>query len=197
MTITPEIQQTYKLVMEKLVLKHSKRIHLTTLTFLNFWELFKNSDPVVLNMLRDGVPLVDSGFFDPMQALLFQGRVRPSWESIWTYYTRGSNTLFNAQNHVMQAVIDLYWACADIAHAALMRIGELPPSPAHIADMLDEKLHKTGKLPKRYVTIMRNMQDISKHIMRREIKEITGREFDHYNREAHDFMDAMKRIIER
>lgn len=63
--------------------------------------------------------------------------------------------------------------------------------------MLDEKLHKTGKLPKRYVTIMRNMQDISKHIMRREIKEITGREFDHYNREAHDFMDAMKRIIER
>ena len=53
--------------------------------FTSFWEYIRNGDPVGINILRDGVAIIDTGFFDPLQALLKKGRIRPTSESIWTY----------------------------------------------------------------------------------------------------------------
>jgi len=80
------------------------------MTLSSFWEYVRAGDPVVINILRDGLALVDSGFFDPLQALLFRGRIRPSQEAINNYYARAPTTLNNSMWHVLQATVDLYWA---------------------------------------------------------------------------------------
>ena len=136
--ITGEMVEAYRVIMERLVNETSQRLHVTTLKLTNFWEYIRKGDPIGINLLRDGVSLVDSGFFDPLQALLYQGRIRPTWESVWTYFSRAPQTLHNSKWHILQATIDLYWAVIDAAHAALMKIGEIPPSPGHVADMLEE-----------------------------------------------------------
>ncbi len=196
MNMSPDVVEAYRLIVQRSIVKISTKLHVTTMRFTAFWEYMRNGDPVAINLLRDGVALIDSGFFDPMQALLKRGKIRPTQESIWTYYSRAPNTLHNSKWHLMQGVLDLYWAVIDAAHAALMKIGEIPPTPEHVADLMEQKLVKRKLLEQRYVTIMRNFYRLMKMVTHREIVEIKGHEFDHYYKEAEDFVNRMRKFIE-
>ncbi len=182
--MSPEATQTYRVIMQKIISNISKKIHLTTLKFTNFWDYARNGDPVAINIMRDGVALIDTGFFSPLQTLLYQGRIRPTYESIWAYHNRAGTTVMNSKWHILQATIDLYWACIDSAHAALMKIGEIPPSPEHVPEMMINTMVKKGLVTKRYPTIMKDFYELSKKITHRDIKEIKGRDYDSYLKES-------------
>jgi len=194
-TLTPELIETYRVMIEKKIADVSPKIHVTTLKFTSFWEYVRAGDPVAINILRDGVALIDTGFFDPLQVLLLRGRIRPSGEAIWSYYIRAPTTIHNSKWHLIQACIDLYWAAIDSAHAALMKNGEIPPTPAHVADLLEQKLVPKG-LAMKYVHIMRLLFDLYKKITHREIKEISGEEYSKYLKDTEDFVNVMGKFVE-
>src|SRR3989338_9167410 len=77
MSMSPEVVEAYRLIVQRAIVKVSTKLHITTMRFTSFWEYMRNGDPIAINLLRDGVALIDSGFFDPMQMLLKRGRVRP------------------------------------------------------------------------------------------------------------------------
>ncbi len=195
--ITDELVQGYRIIVENLIAKVSPKLHVTSMTFTSFWEYAKAGDPVVVNILRDGVALSDIGFFEPLQRLLKQGRIRPSEESVWRYYGRSPRTLLNARWHLLQATLDLYWAVIDAAHAALMRKNQIPPTPEHVAAMLDRIFVRQKLLEKKYVETMHKFYRLMKMITHREIREIKGAEFEKYYLEADDFVRRMKRLIEK
>ena len=194
--VTPEFLEAYRVLIQKIIARTSQKLHITTLRFTSFWDYLRNGDPIGVNIVRDGVALFDAGFFEPMQLLLRRGRVRPSTESIWTYFVRAPNTLHNSKWHILQATLDLYWAVIDSAHAALMQHGEVPPTPEHVSDMLNDKLVKNKLLEKHYVEVMRTFYKLSRMITHREIKEISGGQYDKYYHAAADFVQRMKSIIE-
>lgn len=194
--LTPEVSETYRIITEKVSSKISRRFHITTLMLSNFWDYLRVGDPIGINMLRDGVPLFDTGIFEPAQQLLFQGRIRPTKESVWVYWARAPNTVQNAQWHVLQSIVDLYWAAIDASHAALMRIGEIPPTPSHVPDMLEEKFVKSGLLNKKYSETMRNLYKVAKMIAHRDINEVKGEAYDRYLKDTKDFIEQMRKIIE-
>ncbi|PIN73710.1 hypothetical protein COV20_05815 [Candidatus Woesearchaeota archaeon CG10_big_fil_rev_8_21_14_0_10_45_16] len=187
----------YRLIIEKLMQEISPRFHITSITFTSFWEQVKAGDPIMINILRDGVPLYDLGFFDPMQRLLQSGRIRPSEESIWHYFGRSPRTLLNSRWHVLQATLDLYWAVIDAAHAALMRANQIPPTPEHVAELLDKVYVKKRLMEKKYVDTMEKFYRLSKDITHRKISEVTGKEYDALFKEADDFVKRMKRLVEK
>jgi len=195
--LSTEVVQSYRVITENCAAKISKRLHITTLKLTTFWEYVRSGDPIAINMLRDGVPLYDAGFFEPVQHLLFQGRIRPTRESVWTYFARAPATLGNADWHILQATLDLYWAVVDSAHAALMHHGDIPPTPAHLSDMINKRFCKEGKLPKRYADTMHKFFSLQKQIVHRELQRVSGREFDSYKKEAEDFVKTMQGIVER
>lgn len=187
----------YRMMVEKLISKVSTKLHITSMTFTSFWEYAKAGDPVVVNILRDGVALLDIGFFEPLQHLLKMGRIRPSEESVWRYFGRSPKTLLNARWHILQATLDLYWAVIDAAHAALMRKNEVPPTPEHVAEMLEKIYVKQKLLEPQYVETMRRFYRLSKMITHREIQEIKGEQFEKYYHEADEFVKRMKRLVEK
>lgn len=195
--LSQELITTYRIIVEKHVLETSERFHVTTLRLTSFWEYIRAGDPVGINILRDGLAIMDTGFFDPLQLLLRQGRIRPTSESVWNYYMRAPTTLHNSKWHVLQATLDLYWAAVDSAHAALMHLGEIPPSPDHVADLLEQKLVKTKHLEARYTHIFRYLYNLSKMIVHREIKEIKGDEYTKYQAMATDFVERMRKVVEK
>ena len=194
-TLNQDLIETYRVMIEKKIVDTSTRLHVTTLKFTSFWEYVRAGDPVAINILRDGVALIDTGFFDPLQVLLLRGRIRPSGEAIWSYYIRAPTTIHNSKWHIIQAAVDLYWAAIDSAHAALMKNGEIPPTPAHVSDLLEQKLVPKG-LPMKYVHIMRLLYDLYKKITHREIKEITGEEYSKYLKDTEEFVSAMGKFVE-
>src|SRR3989338_208971 len=195
-SMSPEVVDAYRVIVNKIIVRVSTRLHITTLRFTSFWDYIRNGDPIGINILRDGVAIIDSGFFEPLQALLKKGRIRPTSESIWTYYIRAPNTLHNSRWHLLQATIDLYWAVIDAAHAALMKHGEIPPTPEHVADLLEQKLVHKKLLEHKYVAIMRHFYKLMKMITHREIKEIKGEEYEKYYAAAEDFVKRMREFIE-
>jgi uncharacterized protein (UPF0332 family) len=141
------------------------------------------------------VAIIDTGFFTPLQILLYQGRIRPSAESVQNYLMLAPQTLQNSKQHILQATVDLYWAVIDSAHAALMSINEVPPSPAHVGDLMELRLVKTGLVDKRHISTMRQFYALGKSIMHGEL--LSGEQYDLYYKEAHEFVMEMKRFIEK
>ncbi len=194
--LTPDLTEAYRLVVRGHAEKISPRLHVNTLKLSNFWEYVRVGDPIVINMLRDGHALIDKGFFEPAQLLLQQGRIRPTRESIWTYYGRTTHTLQSARKHLLSACVDLYWAAMDAAHAALMSIGEMPASPEHVPDLL-EKLAKRKLIAKHHPLLMRELYHLQKSILQRELREITGEQYDGYWRETLRLVSSLRTVVER
>jgi len=194
--MSPEVVQTYRVITEKIAAGISKRFHITTLKLTTYWDYVRNGDPVVVNILRDGVPLFDVGIFEPVQSLLFQGRIRPTKESVWTYWARAPVTMNNSSWHILQATLDLYWAVIDAAHAALMQQGTVPPTPEHVADLIQQRLVKPGLCPKYCTEEMRFFYSIAKKIEHRQMQIVTGKEYDSYRKRAHEFVQEMKKVLE-
>ncbi|MBD3164090.1 hypothetical protein GF323_02745 [Candidatus Woesearchaeota archaeon] len=193
--VTKDVADAYRIVIQRIITEVSRRLHVVTLRMSAFWEYMRHGDPIGINILRDGIPLYDTGFFSPMQIILRKGRIRPTQESIWAYFKKAPATLNNARWHIMQAVIDLYWAVIDSAHAALMNNDAVPPTPEHVSDMLDEVLVSKGLLEKKYSRIMKDFYTTAKGIMHREITEIKGSDFEKYFKDASEFVERMERFI--
>ena len=157
-----ELIETYRIIVQKCVAAvDPERLHIQSMKFTQFWEYMRAGDPVAINILRSGLALVDTGFFDPLQALLDQGRIRPSEESIYTYFTMAPASLHRSNQHLLTACVDLYWAAVDAAHAALMKMGEIPPSPDHVADLLERRLVKERHINRKYADVMRKLYALS------------------------------------
>jgi predicted nucleotidyltransferase/uncharacterized protein (UPF0332 family) len=195
--MSQDLIEGYRIIVENLIGEVSTKLHVTSMTYTAFWEYAKAGDPVVVNILRDGVALIDSGFFSPLQRLLRMGKIRPSEESVWRYFGRAPMTLLNSRWHILQATLDLYWAVIDSAHAALMRKDQVPPTPEHVASTLEKVYVKHNLLEKKFVNTMDKFYKLSKDITHREIKEISGPAYDKYYHEADDFVKRMKKLVEK
>ena len=171
------------------------KLHVVSLKFTAFWDYVRNGDPIIMNILRHGAPIIDQNFFTPIQYLLQQGRIRPSMEAVYSYYERSPRTLYNSRWHVIQATLDLYWAVVDSAHAALMKMEVTPPAPAEIGDLLEKELLPRKLVSKKEVITVRKFYNLMKMITHREVRHIEGREYDNYYQEAEEFVKIMEKIV--
>ena len=115
---------------------------------------------------------------------------------MWNYFNKAPITLHNSKWHLKQAILDLYWAVIDAAHAALMKLNEVPPSPSQVSDMLEQKLVKRGLLKSKYAETMKRFYHLSRIILHGQITEISGKQFDEYFLQAKEFVDEMQKFIE-
>ncbi|MBI2565009.1 hypothetical protein HYV79_03405 [Candidatus Woesearchaeota archaeon] len=197
MMLNEEVIEAYRVIVQNTASKISKRLHITTMKLTNFWDYVKNADPLVVNMLRDGIPLYDAGIFGPAQQLLFQGRLAPTKESIWAYYARAPNTIASADWHVLQGALDLYWAVVDASHAALMMQGELSPSPQHLAESIQKKLVPKKLVSKKIPNEVDFFVKLSKKITHREIQRLTGKEYEEYRNRAVEVVKELQKAVAR
>ena len=58
-SLSPEVVEAYRVIVNKAIVKISTRLHITTLRFTSFWDYIRNGDPIGINILRDGVALID------------------------------------------------------------------------------------------------------------------------------------------
>ena len=176
--------------------KYKKELHINTVTLSAFWKELMEGDPVAINVLRAGVPLVDyGGFFTPLKILLRRGKIKPTAEAIFIAMQRAPMHLSRSRYAILGAVEGLYWAMVDGAHGALMASGHTPPSPEHVYDMLI-KVFGT-KLNKKYANHFKEMYSIAHNITHGNIKVVHGKDIDDLREKAEDFVDEMKKLVRK
>lgn len=175
--------------------KYKKDLHLNTVTLTAFWEEVREGEPLVINVLRYGETLVDlGGFFDPLKVLLAKGRIRPSAEAIFTTLQRSGQHLGRANVNILNSVEGYYWAMVDASHAALMAQGIVPPSPEHVAELLESTLVKKKILKKDYIEWFEYARKKAKLILHGEINKISGEELQEIQKNSHDFVRELHLI---
>jgi predicted nucleotidyltransferase len=194
--LSPEIVESYRILTEKIIANVSTRLHVTSLKYSTFWEYIRVGDPIGINMLREGIPLIDSAnFFNTMQILLKTGSIKPSSESIWTYFARSPSTMQNAKWHVMQGALDLYWAVIDSAHALLMDNNIMPPPPEMVCSVMKKELVSKGIIKEKFAEEVDEFYKLSKYITHRDLKEMSGKDFDSYYKRAYDFIEYVRQLL--
>jgi predicted nucleotidyltransferase/uncharacterized protein (UPF0332 family) len=175
--------------------KYKKDLHINTVTLSTFWKEVKEGDPVAINVLRYGQPLVDhGGLFSPLKVLLRRGKIRPTPEAIYISLQRAPMHLSRSKYAILGAVEGLYWAMVDAAHAALMASGHSPPSPEHIYNMLKKVL---TKLPSKYPGYFKNMYQVAHNITHGNVKSLHGKQIDDLRSKAESFVNEMKKQVKR
>ena len=193
--LSKEVVTSLRVIIENSAASISNKFHITTMHLTEFWDYTRQGDPILVNILREGVAVYDEGFFAPTQLLLEQGKIRPTKEAVWSYYLRASKTIDNAEGHLLQALVDLYWAVMDASHAVLMHIDVVPGAPHRVAELLEKHFVRKALLDKKYVKILRTFYDLAKDIGHHQLAQISGKDLDKYIIDAHDFVRRMKFLI--
>ncbi len=189
LNLNKEAVEVYRLTVNRLILDTDKRLHVTTLKLSTFWDLLKVGDPVVLNILREGVSIIDSGFFDPFKMLLEKGKIRPSPEAISNYALKSYKSLYNSKFFINRAIIDLYWAVIDASHSFLMFEGFIPNNPEEVSEQIKEVLSKKEyknklKINIRELDFIKDLFSLYKKVMRNNNFFVSGKVFDEYYKKS-------------
>jgi predicted nucleotidyltransferase len=175
---------------------YNQDLHINTTKLTVWWKDLSRGDPVILNIIRYGVPLIDfGGFFEPLKVLLEQGNIKPTPEAIYACLQRTPFHIGRSKAAELGAIEGLYWAMVDSAHAALMAAKQMPPSPEEIPDMLNDIFVGTGNLKANYIDWYRHILDIHKKITHKEIADLKGGDIDGWQERTEQFVQEMTRLV--
>ena len=195
--MTAEVVESYRIITEKIISKVSPRLHVTTLKYVTFWKYARDAHPVAVNILRDGVPIIDTGFFAPLQQLFRRGEIKPSLESIMDFFARSSDALHNVKVSLLHSTLGLYWAVVDSAQALLMMHNFVSPSPEHVSKLIESKLLPKNILERKHIEVIDEFFSLSKLITHNKINYISGKDFDEYYKKAYSFVSDVKKELEK
>lgn len=193
--VTPEVITAYRVITEKTASNISKRIHITTMPLTKFWDYSSKGDPILINMLRDGTAIYDTGCFGMAQKMLGDKAIRPRKEIVWIYLARGPMSIANSHWNMKEATLDLYWAVLDAAHAALLKFNIVPDTPEHIVRLMDHHLVQKGIMHKRNLSVVAEFMNLGKMLMSGEVQKVSGDHYDRYKSQTEQFIHIVKDII--
>jgi predicted nucleotidyltransferase/uncharacterized protein (UPF0332 family) len=177
---------------------YKKEIHINSVRLTTWWKDMIRGDPVVINVIRYGEPLIDfGGFFNPLKILLQEGKIKGTPESIYTLLQRAPQHLARSNIAELSAVEGIYWAMVDSAHALLIAAKILPPSPEHIPSLLKQYFVDRKILKMKYVVWYKDVYAWHRKIVHGEITNVKGMELDEWQEKADEFIRVMSKLIEK
>ncbi len=193
--ITSEMAGAYSLTIASILAKLNaqNKIHVTTLGLVRFWDGVRNGDPIVMSIIRNGKPIVDTGFFNPLKALLERGLIKPSREAIIANLRMAESLLRNQSNFLTRCVVDSYWAVIDAAHSLIMHAGLETTHPRDVSRVFREAAGIVGidsSLSGVIDLFIKILGDVKAG------KRFSGKRVDELRREAERFVKAVKIVVD-
>ncbi|MDO8528468.1 MAG: nucleotidyltransferase domain-containing protein [Nanoarchaeota archaeon] len=177
---------------------YKRELHINTIKLSTWWEDLVRGDPVVINIIRNGEPIIDTaGFFTPFKYLLAEGKIRATPEAVYNCIQRAPLHFARSKSAELNSIEGLYWAMVDSSHAALMMSGLTPASPEHIPGDLKETFVDKGKLNMKYVIWYRDLLMLHKQISHGETRDLKGVQIDMWQDRTEDFMKTMVELVDK
>ncbi len=195
-----ELISYYREELGKLIVAnpYKKSLHVNTVKLSTWWDDLIRGDPILINVIRYGDPLIDVGsFFAPLKVLLQEGKIRPTPEAVYSLLNRAPTHLMKAKLALFGVVESLYWCCVDSAHAALISADEEPASPENIYTLLVENFVRRSWIKQKIADYYKEIFDIYKGISHGTIKEIKAGAIDDLFYKADVFLGEMANLVEK
>ncbi len=149
-----------------------KKIHVTTLTLSKFWEMILNGDPLVLDILRKGEPIIDpAGIFGSLKKMLENGLIKTSPEYLEIMKKRAEEGINYANLMLIKVFESLYNSVVTISQYYLIKNNMNIYSPEDILHKFKE-LKKKRKISSEVYNYYKRVYEYMKKIEHREIKNV-------------------------
>jgi predicted nucleotidyltransferase len=149
-----------------------KKIHVTTLTLSKFWEMILNGDPLVLDILRKGEPIIDpAGIFGSLKKMLENGLIKTSPEYLEIMKKRAEEGINYANLMLIKAFESLYNSVVTISQYYLIKNNINIYSPEDILNKFEE-LKKKRKISSEVYDYYKRVYEYMKKIEHREIRNV-------------------------
>lgn len=168
---------------------YSKPLHINTVRLTTWWSEMMRGEPVVVNIIRWGEPLIDfGGFFAPLKALLAQGKIKSTPEMIFITLGRGPGHMGRCKASLFNAIEALYWTFVDTSHAVLIAAKHSPPSPEHISGAMQELLVNKKIFPQKYVEWYKGIYSLMHGMLHQRVVDVKGAEVDMWRARADEYL---------
>lgn len=167
-----------------------------TYTLTEFWDYARVAHPIIYNFIKEGVPVYDTGFFEPIKKLLEMGRIPSTREAIENYMEGAPKKIMRAKTvKLLMLAEDAYYAMLNTAQAVLMFMGIEPPVPNRAYEEVKRYLVEPGILEPEYADWLRDIIDIRKKIEHKELMDVSGSFVDEWLEKAEKFTDKMFSLL--
>jgi len=176
-----------------------KRITIQAFMFLTeFWENLRIAEPVLISILRDGIPVYDVGVFMPAKRMVQRGKVPTTKEAVDKKISAAPRFVEYAVSRIKSAPHYLEQAIASAGNAALMMIGRLPVSKEEVPDAIEATFVEKGIIKKEIVDKMREVIKFAKDVeyMKYEGVENIGEITDKYIKMTKEIVDTIREVID-
>lgn len=163
-----------------------------------FWDMTRRLTPLAYNLLKDGVPVYDTGFFLPTKRLLQMGRIPATKEAAESRMEVVPKRLRRAKDAKLWMVAeDVYNAMLNAFQAVIMLLGRGPPGPKQSVDVGRKFLVEPGLMEDKYMQWLDEVITFRKKVEHREISEIKGAEVDEFIKKGEDFIAEMEKLLKK
>lgn len=149
-----------------------KDLHVQTQLLTEFWNWIKNGSPELVNYLRYGYPIYDTGFIKPIQRMLKMGLIPPSEETINLKAKASLLKLKKIDIDLRNMIFDLRYTAFDMIQAVIMYYYKYQPDYKDAKKYL-EKLLEEKKITKEDIENFEKLDKLWKDIDHRVIQKVT------------------------
>lgn len=166
-----------------------KDLHIQTTNLTEFWQWIKNGTPELVNYLKYGLILYDTGFVKPIQRMLHLGLIPPSEETIKLKCKSAEIRFERIKDELRNMIFDLRYCGSDVIQAVIMYVYKQQPDPKEIGNYL-KKMIEEGRLEEEWLKKWEDLNKMWKDIDHKVVSEVDGK----YLQTA---LDLTKQIIDR
>jgi len=174
------------------------KLHVQVWVLTDMWDSIKNVNPIMFNVLRDGVPLYDRGMFMPWKLLLKKGKLTPTPEAVDSYLKTGEQAMKRVGFKLREiAELDMFYAVVTPSQGILMMIGVPPPVHVDTANALREHFVKPGLLEEEYAKTVEDVVKLHKDLEHGKLKEVSAKDVEQLSKRVEKFLKRFDKLAKQ
>lgn len=177
-----------------LIAHELKDLHIQVTPLTEFWQWVRAGSPELVNFLRYGLPIYDTGFIKPVQRMLEMGLLPPSEETIKLKAKTGEIRYKKIKADLKSMIFELRYAATDIIQAVVMHYYKAQPDQKAIPEFL-EKLVEEKKLEREYIEKFKELDKLWKDIDHKIVKEVDAAYLDRALKLTKEIIDRFKMLL--
>ena len=198
--IPPEVKERIGADLRRIAAKVDKNITIQAFMFLTeFWESVRSVEPLIMEILRFGIPIYDIGIFMPAKRMLQRGMLPTTNEAVAKRIHIAPQHLKMAEYRMKSGAHFMEQAMAAAGQAPLMLIGKIPPGKEDVPKELKFHFVEKKLLDQKYADMAQKIHDFAKEIEHAENKKIKGigKKMDEHLKITDEFIKEMQELIKR
>ncbi|QQG39306.1 MAG: nucleotidyltransferase domain-containing protein [Candidatus Aenigmatarchaeota archaeon] len=165
-------------------------------TITEFVKMVRAFTPLAYELMKDGMPTYDTGFFLTHKRLLEMGEIAATPEASQRRWGDVPRRISRAKSAKLWLIAeDLYLAMIGAEEAVLMYMGRDIPHPMHAAGDMKKYLVEPGLIDSKYADYLDDVVKFRKAVEHREIKDVESSKIDPYIEKAEAFVAEMEKIL--